>query len=165
MKKLALLIIIIFFSLRGYSQIEYPRYEKDSLGQTIVLLTVEQAQKLDNNTDLLSLFRKLDAQLLDYDSLCIRVIGDKDNIIAKQTVQINSLKETLTVKGAEIDNLQKRINEKDSEIANLNSEIKNKNDEIDLHKDEMRKGKTKAFLLGAGGGFFTGIILTLLLVL
>ena len=31
-----------------------------------------------------------------------------------------------------------------------------------LHKDEMKKGKTKAFALGGIGGFFIGILLTIL---
>jgi uncharacterized protein (DUF3084 family) len=162
MKKLIIAFLLTLFSFSAYSQIDYPRYEKDSLGQTVVVMTIEQAQKLDNNTDLLALFRKLDAQLLDYDSLCVKVIGEKDEVIAKQSVQINKLKETLEVKGDEIANLQKRIVEKDSEISNLNSELKNKNDEISLHKDEMKKGKTKAFALGGIGGFFIGILLTIL---
>lgn len=162
MKKIIAILALLLFSCSAYSQIEYPRYEKDSTGQTVVVMTVAQAQALDNNTDLLSLFRKLDAQLVDYDSLCVKVIGEKDDIIAKQTIQINKLKETISVKGSEITNLQKQIKEKDAEIANLNNELKNKKDEIDLHKKEMKKGKVKAFTLGSIGGFFVGVILTLL---
>jgi uncharacterized protein (DUF3084 family) len=164
MKNLIVLFTFLFLSSSAYSQIDYPRYEQDSLGQTVVVMTIEQAQALDNNTDLLSLFRKLDAQLLDYDSLCVKVISDKDEIITKQTVQINKLKETLAVKGDEITNLQKRIVEKDAEIANLNIELQNKKDEIKLHKKELKKGKAKAFTYGAVGGFFVGIILTLLII-
>lgn len=162
MKKLIVLLLLIIFSFSAAAQIEYPRYEKDSLGQLVVVMTVKQAQTLDNNSDLLILFKNLDEQILNYDILCIKVIGEKDDIIAKQTVQINKLKETLLIKGEEINNLQKRIDEKDAEITNLNSELTNKNDEIGLHKKEIKKGKIKAFMLGSVGGFLLGAVLILI---
>jgi peptidoglycan hydrolase CwlO-like protein len=162
MKKF-LIIFAFLLSFTANAQISYPRYEKDTLGQTIVLLTLEQAQALDNSTDLLVLFRKLDAQIVDYDSVCVKVIGEKDRVIEEQTVQINKLKETLQVKSDEIINLQKRLREKENKIVNLEEEIKNKNTEIDLHLGEIRRVKRNAWIGGGlGGAAIIGLILALI---
>jgi peptidoglycan hydrolase CwlO-like protein len=162
MKKL-IILFIMFFAITANAQISYPRYEKDSLGQTVVLLTVEQAQALDNSTDLLALFRKLDAQLVDYDSICLKVVAEKDIVIAEQTVQINKLKETLQVKNDEIDNLQKRLLEKDKKIVNLETEIKNKDREIDLHLGEIGRVKRNAWIGGSLGGLsIVGLIIAII---
>ena len=99
MKKFLLAIALIFsMTLEGHSQIDYPCYQKDSLGQSVVLLTIEQAQALDNSTDLLVLFEKLNTQLTSYDSVCIKVVADKDRVIAEQTFQIKALKDLVGVK-------------------------------------------------------------------
>lgn len=162
MKKF-LIIFAFLLSFTVNAQIVYPRYEKDTLGQTIVLLTLEQAQALDNSTDLLVLFRTLDAQIVDYDSVCVKVIGEKDRVIDEQTVQINKLKETLQVKSDEIVNLQKRLLEKENKIISLEEEIKNKNTEIDLHLGEVRRVKRNAWIGGGlGGTAIIGLILALI---
>ena len=100
MKKFLTLIIGMILSLSAYSQysqtkIEYPRYEVDSLGQKVLVMTIEQAQSLDNSTDLLVLFQKLNAQMSDYDSVCVKVINDKDKVIASQKMEIAKLKESI----------------------------------------------------------------------
>jgi len=51
------------------AQKSYPCYEKDSTGQVLVVMTIEQAQSLDNNTDLLSLFEKMNSQIGTMDSV------------------------------------------------------------------------------------------------
>ena len=58
MKKL-LTTILLALSFAASGQIDYPKVETDSLGQKIVIMTIEQAQKLDNSSDLLVLFGKL----------------------------------------------------------------------------------------------------------
>jgi hypothetical protein len=63
------IIILSFFALFSSAQIDYPKYSVDSLGQKIVLLTIDQAMRLDNNSELLGLFEKLNSQISDYDSV------------------------------------------------------------------------------------------------
>ena len=162
MKKL-LILFAILFSFTANAQISYPRYEKDSLGQTVVMLTVEQAQALDNSTDLLALFRKLDAQLVDYDSICLKVVAEKDIVIAEQTVQINKHKETLQVKSDEIVNLQKRLDGNEKKIISLETEIANKNKEIDLHLGEVGRLKRNMWIGGSLGGLsIVGLIIAVI---
>jgi peptidoglycan hydrolase CwlO-like protein len=159
-----LLTFLLLFSLTAYSQIEYPRFEKDSLGRAIVIITVEQAQALDNNTDLLRLFEKLDTQLGEYDEACIRVIGQKDAVIAVQDIQIKTLKESLLNKDDQIVKLQKEVSLNEAKISSFETELKKKNEEIELHKGEIKRVKTNAIL---GGSISTvgviGLIIALIL--
>jgi uncharacterized protein (DUF3084 family) len=159
-----ILAFLLLFSLTAYSQIEYPRFETDSLGRAIVIMTVEQAQALDNNTDLLNLFEKLEAQLGDYDEACIRVIGQKDAVIAFQDIQIKTLKESLDNKDDQIVKLQKEITLNEAKISSFETELKKKNEEIELHKGEVRRVKTNAILGGSISSVgFIGLIIALIL--
>jgi len=165
MKKFILsLIVILGVHLSAFSQIEYPRYEKDSLGQTVVLLTIEQAQALDNTTDLLALFEKLNSQIINYDSVCVKVIGEKDKVIAQQTIQINKLKEVIANKDQQIENLQATIAKKDETIANLDKQVKNGEEQISLNKKEMKRLKGKMVIGGSLGGLtIIGLILAIIM--
>ncbi len=163
MKKL-LIALFFLLSMNVYAQVEYPRYEKDSLGRTIVLLTLEQAQALDNSTDLLALFEKLNSQITNYDSVCIKVVADKDKVISEQTVQISKLKENLKIKDQQIANLQATIAKKDEVIENLKKEVKNGEETVAANKSEIKRLKGKMVLGGSLGGIaIVGLILGILL--
>jgi len=59
MKKFILTLMISLSSLLSFSQtIDYPRIETDSLGNKVVVMTIEQAQKIDNNFEILNLLTK-----------------------------------------------------------------------------------------------------------
>ena len=164
MKKI-ILIFSFIFALHSVciSQIDYPRYQKDSLGQTVVMMTIAQAQWLDNNTDLLSLFKKLDNQILDYDSICIKVLNDKDAVILKQTIQIQDLKESSQIKSLQILNLQTTITNNELKASSLEKELLNKNAEIAIHVKQVKKTKRKAMLGGALSGLtIIGLILAII---
>jgi chromosome segregation ATPase len=163
MKKL-ILAFLLLFSVTAYSQIEYPRFETDSLGKAIVIMTVEQAQALDNNTDLLNLFEKLDAQLGNYDEVCIRVIGQKDAVIAIQDMEIKKLKESLINKDDQITKLQKEVSLNEAKIASFETELKKKDEEIELHKGEIKRVKLNSILGGSIGSVgIVGLIIALIL--
>jgi hypothetical protein len=163
MKKFLAILIFTLFSLTAFSQ-TYPRIETDSIGQKVVIMTIKQAQVLDNNTDLLVLFEKLNGQLGSYDSICLKVIGEKDQIIASQTVQISDLKSSLITKDEKIKNLQIQIADQGKNILSLNTELTNKNKEIDLHLGEIRRVKIKYLLGGSFGGAVIGFIAGILLI-
>jgi uncharacterized protein (DUF3084 family) len=165
MKKLSLLLISILFSLTLMSQIDYPRYEVDSLGQTVVVMTIEQAQKLDNNSELLSLFEKLNAQMLDYDSVCIRVINDKEYVISTQKLEISKLKESINVKDEKIITLQKEIEEHNKKVNLLEQQLLNRNDLIKVKDEEIRRLKIKMAVGGSASGLaIIGLIIGLILI-
>lgn len=162
MKNLILLFAFVFSFGFANAQIEYPRLETDSLGQQIVVMTIKQAQSLDNNTDLLLMFEKLDSKLIDYDSLCLKVVNDKDIVIASQTVQISNLKNSVLVKDEKIRELQSKVADLELKIVKFQAEIDNKNKEIKLHKDQITSAKWK---FGAGGGIIgvlVGVVIGIL---
>jgi hypothetical protein len=163
MKKILAIITFLIFSFSAFAQIEYPRFETDSTGQKVVLMTIEQAQALDNNSDLLALFEKMNSDISNYDIICVKVINEKDEIINSQTIQINKLKEALQNKDEQISNLQKTIDLKNQSIIVLEKTIQNKDKEINLHLGEIKRIKTKS-LVGniIGGGSIIGLIIALI---
>jgi uncharacterized protein (DUF3084 family) len=147
------------------SQIDYPRYEVDSLEQTVVVMTIEQAQKLDNNSELLSLFEKLNAQMLDYDSVCIRVINDKEYVISTQKLEISKLKESIDLKDEKIITLQKEIEEHNKKVNLLEQQLLNRNDLIKVKDEEIRRLKIKMAVGGSASGLaIIGLIIGLILI-
>lgn len=136
-------------SAYSYAQIRYPKFATDSLGQKIVLLTIKQAQALDNQTDLLVLFKKMNQQIGSYDSTCIQVVNEKDVVIAKQTLQINTLNESLLVKNKQYALQQESISNLQEQIKSYKKESENDKISIDLYIKEIKKSKWK---YGAGGG-------------
>jgi peptidoglycan hydrolase CwlO-like protein len=124
---------------------------------------LEQAQVLDNKAELFDLFEKLNGQLGDYDSICIRVINEKDIVIAKQDVQINKLNDLSNNKDKQIENLQSQIADyRRSDLLNTEL-ISNKDREIVEHKGEIKRLKRKMVIGGGVGGLIiTGLIILLI---
>ena len=91
MKKLFTILMTLFLTTM-FSQvtpeIKYPRYEVDSLGQKVIIMTIPQAMKLNNNSNILDKFEKLQAEMRDYENICVKVINEKDEAIAKLDIVI-----------------------------------------------------------------------------
>ena len=163
MRNLILIMSMVFTTLFSFAQSEYPKVSVDSSGITVVTMTLEQAQVLDNKAELLDLFEKLNGQLGDYDSICIRVINEKDIVIAKQDFQINKLNDLVNNKDKQIENLQSQIADyKRSELLN-NELISNKNKEIADHKSEIKRLKRKMIIGGSTGGLIIASLIFLLI--
>jgi hypothetical protein len=164
MKRILILFTLILTSITCLSQvIDYPRYDLDSLGQKVVVITIEQAQVLNNKAQLLELFEKLNVQMGDYDSVCLKVIGEKDIIIAQQDLQISNLKDLSDNKDNQIDNLQEQILDYKAKELLWSKELENKNKEIKLHKDKISDMRTKMIIGGSvGGAIILGLIALLI---
>lgn len=164
MKKFILaLIFILTVQLNVFSQTDYPKFETDSSGQQVVVLTIKQAQALDNNTDLILLFDKLNSQINSYDNVCLTVIDAKEKVIVSQTFQINNLKSSLQNKDQQLINLQTTIEELNKKSVNYDQEIENRKYELVLHKKEIRRAKINYFLGGGIGGVILGIVLAIVI--
>ena len=165
MKWIFLTILIIFSKISLSQDIDYPKYEVDSNGRKVVVLTIEQAQKLDNNTDLLYLFEKLGDQIGSYDSICIKTINDKNTIISEQSLLIIELKNSLNNKDSAISNLKSQIELYISNENICNNQIKNLNEQIELKDEKIRTQKTKMILGGGIGGLsIVGLIIGILFI-
>lgn len=165
MKNFLILLFLVISTISFSQEIEYPRYEVDSLGQKVVVMTIEQAQKLDNNSDLLELFEQLNTQIGSYDSVCVQAINDKNVVISNQKVLIDELKNSLDTKDSAITNLQNQVTKYQVNEVILNDQITNLNQQIKLKDDKIRQQKTKMIIGGSIGGVsIIGLILGILLV-
>lgn len=166
MKTIISLLVCLFMTMTLTAQkIEYPRYEVDSLGQQVIVLTIEQAQKLDNNSDLLILLEQYAQKIADYDSICVKTINDKEKVIDLQKIEIKTLKENLAVKDKEIGNLQKRVAEYIVKETFWSEQMKLKDETIQIKDKQIRGLKSKMIWGGVGGGVaIIGLILGLVLV-
>ena len=168
MKKFLSLIVGLILSISSFAQyskpVEYPKIETDSNGQQIVLMTIEQAQALDNSTDLLALMERVNSQIGSYDSVCVKVINDKDQVIASQKVEISKLKANLDNKEQQIRALQGEVAAYLRKIMILEDEVANRQKVIDEKNLQIRKIKTKMVVGGIGGGAaILGLVLAILL--
>lgn len=165
MKSLLTLLVGLIISINVFSQeIEYPRYEVDSLGQSVVVMTIEQAQTLDNNSDLLELFEQLNVQIGSYDSVCVKAVNDKNVVISEQKVLIEQLNTNIDTKDNTIEALQKQVTEYQLREVMFNDQLTNLNNQIDLKDKIIRKQKTKMIIGGTlGGAAIVGLIVAILL--
>lgn len=166
MRRLLVILMTLCFSTifaqLTKPKIEYPRYEIDSLGQKVVTMTIQQAMKLDNDSELLSLFKKQSIEMADYETLCIKVISDKDDVIAKLNISIGRLDNQLTTKDEKIVVLQNEILEYVKNNGILQEQVNNRQKSIDEKDIQLRKLKTKMFIGGGLGGM---AVVSLLLVI
>src|SRR5574344_1941430 len=85
--KIFIITITLLISAVVSAQIDYPFLTKDTNGNTIITMTEKQAQTLDNMTDLEQLFEKANIQYNIYDSICLKLINqknDENNILIKE---------------------------------------------------------------------------------
>jgi hypothetical protein len=166
MKKILSILLLIqamLFTSDIYSQDNYPLLRRDSLGREIVLLSIQQAQELDNKADLLLMLEKVSFQMNLVDSFLVRVIDDKNNVIAQQEMTVNELKYLILTKDRQIQNLQNTVADFKLKELKYSKEIDNKDHEIKLHKDEINKIKRNMLFGGIGSGTALVAVVTLLL--
>ena len=101
MRKLFIILMTLTFATmfsQVTQQIRYPRFEVDSLGQKVVVMTIPQAMKLNNNSNILTKFEQLEAEMQDYENMCIKVVNEKDEVIVKLNVVITKQDQQLIIK-------------------------------------------------------------------
>jgi peptidoglycan hydrolase CwlO-like protein len=163
MKKFLLAMLTLFMINSVYSQnvktdslvspIEYPKLETDSNGVRVVVMTLEQAAKLDNKLDLLKLLEDYKISVSNLDSIFVRVIVEKDKIIAMQSFQISKMSELLDNKDSQIENLRLQISNYVLKEITYESELRNNKKEIDIHLKRIRNLENKVLWGGIGSGF------------
>jgi hypothetical protein len=136
----------------------------DSLGQKVIVMTIQQAQKLDNNSDLLAMYDSLFIEMGTYDSICVKVINDKEQVIATQKLEISNLKKSLDVKDQQIFVLQSEVNEHIQKESILEKQLKTAKRINQEQTKQIRKMKVRMVVGGIGGsvaiiGLIVGILL------
>ena len=159
---LTMLIFTTMFS-QVTQEIKYPRFEKDSLGQKVIIMTIPQAMKLNNNSNILEKFEKLQAEMQDYENICIKVIDEKDKVIARLDVVITKQDRQLVVKDEKIKALQGEILSWMEKNNVLEKQLANRQEVIDEKDKQLSRLKTKMVVGGIGGSvIIIGLVLSVL---
>ena len=166
MRKLFTILMTLIFTTmfsQGTQQIEYPRFEVDSLGQKVITMTIPQAMKLNNNSNILEKFEKLQAEMKDYEDMCIKVVNEKDEVIARLDVTITKLDQQIIVKDDKINALQGEILAWMEKNNILEKQLANRQQVIDEKDKQLSRLKTKMVVTGIGGSvIIVGLLLSVL---
>ena len=161
MRKLFTILTMLFFTTM-FSQvtqpIKYPKFEVDSLGQKVIVMTIPQAMKLNNNSNILEKFEKLQAEMQDYENICIKVINEKDETIAKLDIVITKQDGQLVAKDEKINALQGEILDWMKKTGTLEKQLANRQEVIDEKDKQISKMKFKMVVGGIGGGTIIAVL-------
>lgn len=158
---MTLVMTSAFSQVGTVSEIKYPKFEIDSLGQKVIVMTIPQAMKLNNNSDLLEKFEAQDIKMKEYETLCVKVISEKDDVIAKLNVTIGHQDGQLVVKDEKIKSLQGEILGWMERNGILEKQLANRQQVIDEKDKQLRRLKTKMVIGGGLGSLaLIGLVLT-----
>ena len=152
--------MLVLISFLSYSQ-EYPKIELNQKGEKVVVFTLSQAQKIDNDLEILNILEKSKIQCDSLNVSYIKIFDEQNHHIVLLEKNVSEL------------NLQ--IMDKDSQINNLSTQVKNleesnkiceeqkciKDKQMDGLKDDLKKEKIKKWLFG-GVGLAVGILAILI---
>jgi translation initiation factor 6 (eIF-6) len=161
MKYIFLTIIGMFITINSFSQ-EYPKLDTDSNGNKIIVMTYEQAQKIDNGLDLLFLLEQLELDFKKNDEVTLNVINDQNQLISSQKIEIDLLRKSNSNKDNQIENLKSRLNNCENMIQLSNDQIMLKDDIINENNKQIKKLK-KQKAIGIVINIVTIVIATLLI--
>lgn len=165
-KKLILFIVMnIFILSNAFSQSGYPRIETDSTGKKVVIMTYEQAQKVDYTFELAKLLEKrgteCDSVIISY----IKVVDKLEKQVNLLEVDIKLYKDQIVDKDNQISNLKERLKNSESNTLNCDQQLSVKDDQINLLNKEVKTLKRKRNIAYASGivGIISGILLVILI--
>lgn len=158
--KIVFSIMLVLISFLSYSQ-EYPKIELNQKGEKVVVFTLSQAQKIDNDLEILALLEKSKIQCDSLNLYYIKVIDSQNHNIVLFEKSVSELKSQIKDKDSQIDNLSTQIKnlEESGKICDEQKCVKDK--QIDGLKEDLKKEKIKKWLFG-GAGLAVGILVILL---
>ena len=164
MKKLILSLILITISFFANSQsTNLPQYLIEG-GDTIgIIISVEQAQALDNDAELLALFKQLRMDCDNLDSYYLQVINSLDQKMGLLEIKNKELYNQSVEKMSLIENLNKQIENCEQNKDLCDDQISIKNEEVKTLKGEIRRQKIRKFI-SIGGNVVLAVITTLLII-
>jgi len=159
MKSLLLTLGLILTVMLGFSQTSFvkadlPQYYVQN-GDTIgILLTIEQVQKLDNNTELLGLFEKLSIKCDSLDTYYVGVI--------------NSMNDKITILNYKVTKQDEAMKKQDDMVKDLKLQVANAIFRLELCEQQrnndstiikgLKQDLTKAKVKGIAGWTTTGVV-------
>lgn len=160
MRKLLIIIPMLLLSILSYSQ-DYPRIELNDKGQKVVVFTLEQAQKIDNDLEVYALLKVARIQCDSLNLSYVKVIDEQRNqIVILKSISDQDIKQ-LSDKDKQIKNLTDQNTNLVNDISLCDNQRGNNQKEIEGLKKDIKKTKLKSLT----GGFLIGVVATLITVL
>ena len=152
--------MLVLISFLSYSQ-EYPKIELNQKGEKVVVFTLSQAQKIDNDLEILSLLEKSKIQCDSLSLSYIRIVDEQNHQIVLLEKNVSELNLQVRDKDSQIDNLSTQVKnlEESNKICEEQKCIKDK--QMDGLKRDLKKEKIKKWLFG-GAGLAVGILAILI---
>lgn len=172
MKKFIYILFTLLITQTGFSQTlfnkeDLPQYLIQN-GDTVgIVLTIEQVQKLDNNSELLISFKKLSFECDSLETYYVQVINKQSEKIALLEVKISNLTEQNKTKDDMIVKLKEMIMIKESQLIICEKQRSNDSIIIKGLKKDLLKSKIKNIVgwtttgIGIGVAVFLGLFLGL----
>jgi chromosome segregation ATPase len=164
MKTIIITTLFMFFSFLTFSQ-KYPRIEKDSLGNKFVIMTYEQAQKIDNTFELVNLLEKAGAECDSLSLSYVKVINKLEKQVSQLETDLILYKGQVIDKDNQIVNLTQRLKNCEDDSKLCNDQISVRDKQITLLNDEvstLKKKRNIAYGVGIGGTIL-GILIAILI--
>lgn len=160
-----LLSIFLLLNWCFLSQNVYPKIFVDSSGQKLVIFTYQQAQKIDNNFELLMLLEKKGVECDSLNLGYLRVIDNLENQNRLLNSSMSLLKDQSIDKNTQIRNLQDQLSNCEKISKDCDSQIKIRDEQIVLLKKELKTVKRKRNITYASGilGTISAILLVVLI--
>lgn len=160
-----LLSIFLLLNWCFLSQNVYPKIFVDSSGQKLVIFTYQQAQKIDNNFELLMLLEKKGSECDSLNLGYLRVIDNLENQNRLLNSSMSLLKDQSIDKNTQIRNLQDQLSNCEKISKDCDSQIKIRDEQIVLLKKELKTVKRKRNITYASGilGTISAILLVVLI--
>jgi len=166
MKKILLITLSFILAFSAKSQLNqlYPRFyiqNGDTLG---VIISIKQAQKIDNDYDILSLFKKSGKYSDSLQSSYILVVDNMGKEIAELKVKNSKFESIDSIQTEMISNLKLQILNYQKSDSLANKELADDNEIIKNYKKENTKLRIQKFISGTLGTGLLITVVTLLLV-
>jgi peptidoglycan hydrolase CwlO-like protein len=164
MKKILMLTIFMIVSILSKAQTkDLPQYLIEG-GDTIgIIISVEQAQVLDNDVELLELFKKLRINCDNLDSHYIEVINAQNDQIALLKVNTKELQGQGVALNSQITSLKEQVQNSEKKNKLCDEELANKDEEIKILKKEIFKQKVKK-IISVTGNVILVVVTTILII-
>lgn len=162
MKNILLISIFLISSFISLGQV-YPIIETDSTGRKLVVMTYEQAQKVDNAFELIILLEKAGAECDSLTLSYVKVIDGLKRQVSLLETDVTLYKGQVLDKDRQISNIQQQLNNCEESKLACDSQITIRDNQIKLLNNEIKTLKTKRNIAyGVGiAGVIGGILLVL----
>lgn len=164
MKKtlLTLILILTTFFCKSQNQ-DLPRYLVENNDTIEIVMSVEQAQSLDNSAELLNLFKQMNINCDMMDTIYVQIINSLEEKVALLELQKSDLVKQGQEKDSAINKLQVALGNCEKNVRLCNDELDLRNEEIKILKKEIFRQKVKKWI-SVGGNVALAIITTVIII-